>query len=182
MVKPSASDRIYRPTKLAAIVDTLSEDGFSSKEILRGVGVAADELHLPETLISLEQLLAGCKNAIRLSHDPSLPFRIGTMIHVFSAYGMYGYAILCGTDFRKTFHFCVKYHVLATPLVTFSFSEREGVGIWTIDPILHSLVDQRLYRFVVEMQIGVHLSLQRDVMGPSFCPKEITLTYPQSTD
>jgi AraC-like DNA-binding protein len=181
MVKPSASDRIYRPTKLAAIVDTLSEDGFSSKEILRGVGVAADELHLPETLISLEQLLAGCKNAIRLSHDPSLPFRIGTMIHV-SAYGMYGYAILCGTDFRKTFHFCVKYHVLATPLVTFSFSEREGVGIWTIDPILHPLVDQRLYRFVVEMQIGVHLSLQRDVMGPSFCPKEITLTYPQADD
>jgi hypothetical protein len=50
MVKPSASDRIYRPTKLAAIVDTLSEDGFSSKEVLRGVGMGADELHSPDTL------------------------------------------------------------------------------------------------------------------------------------
>jgi AraC-like DNA-binding protein len=181
MVKPSVSDRIYRPTKLAAVVDTLSEDGISPEEVLRGVGVAADELHSPDTLISLEQLLAGCKNAVRLSRDPSLPFRIGSMIHV-SAYGMYGYAILCSTDFRKTFQFCVKYHVLAAPLVTFSFSERNGLGIWTIDPILHPVVDQQLYRFVVEMQIGVHLSLQRDVMGPSFCPKEITLTYPRTDD
>jgi Arabinose-binding domain of AraC transcription regulator, N-term len=181
MVKPSVSDRIYRPTKLAAVVDTLSEDGISPEEVLRGVGVAADELHSPDTLISLEQLLAGCKNAVSLSRDPSLPFRIGSMIHV-SAYGMYGYAILCSTDFRKTFQFCVKYHVLAAPLVTFSFSERNGLGIWTIDPILHPVVDQQLYRFVVEMQIGVHLSLQRDVMGPSFCPKEITLTYPRTDD
>ena len=181
MVKPSASDGIYRPTKLAAVVDTLSEDGVSPEEVLRGVGVGADELRSPDTLISLEQLLAGCKNAIRLSRDPSLPFRIGSMIHV-SAYGMYGYAILCSTDFRKTFDFCVKYHVLAAPLVTFSFSERHGFGIWTIDPIQHPLIDQQLYRFIVEMQIGVHLSLQRDVMGPSFVPTEITLTYPRADD
>ncbi len=181
MVKPSVSDRIYRPTKLAAVVDTLSEDGVSPQEVLRGVGVGADELHSPDTLISLEQLLAGCKNAIRLSRDRSLPFRIGSMIHV-SAYGMYGYAILCSTDFRKTFHFCVKYHALAAPLVTFSFSERDGLGIWTIDPISHPLVDQQLYRFVIELQIGVHLSVQRDVMGPSFVPREITLTYPRADD
>ena len=77
---------------------------------------------------------------------------------------------------------CVKYHVLAAPLVTFSFSERDGLGIWSIDPILHPLVDQQLYRFVVELQISVHLSLQRDVMGPSFVPREITLTYPQADD
>jgi AraC-like DNA-binding protein len=181
MVKPNASDRIYGPTKLAAVVDTLREDGISPKEVLRGVGVDADELHSPNTLISLEQLLSGCKNAIRLLRDPSLPFRIGSTIHV-SAYGMYGYAILCSTDFRKTFDFCVKYHVLATPLVTFSFSEKDDVGIWTIEPLQHPLVDQSLYRFIVEMQLGVHLSLQRDVMGPSFIPKEITLTYSRADD
>jgi AraC-like DNA-binding protein len=181
MIKPSASDRIYRPTKLVAVVDTLSEEGLSPKEVLHGVGVGVDELHAPDTRISLDQLLVACKNAIRLSRDPSLPFRIGSTIHV-SAYGMYGYAILCSTDFRKTFHFCVKYHVLASPLVTFSYSERKGLGIWTIDPILHPLVDRQLYRFIVEMQVGVHLSLQRDVMGPSFCPKEITVTYPRADD
>ena len=44
MVKPSASDRIYRTTKLAAVVDTLREDGVSPKEVLSGVGVGTDEL------------------------------------------------------------------------------------------------------------------------------------------
>jgi hypothetical protein len=36
VVKPSASDWIYRPTKLATLVDTLNEDGVSPEEVLRG--------------------------------------------------------------------------------------------------------------------------------------------------
>jgi hypothetical protein len=44
------------------------------------------------------------------------------------------------------------------------------------------LIDRQLYRFVTEMQIGAHLSLQRDVMGSSFLPKEIRLTYPPADD
>jgi AraC-like DNA-binding protein len=181
IVKPSVADRIYPPTKLSAVVDALVAGGVLNEEALQDVGVGANELHSPDTLISLEQLLTVCRNAIRLSRDPSLPFRIGSMIHV-SAYGMYGYAILCGTDFRKTFDFCIRYHVLAAPLVTLAFAERDGQAIWSIDPILHPLVDQQLYRFVTEMQIGVHLSLQRDVMGSSFQPKEVMLTYPPADD
>jgi hypothetical protein len=37
VVKPSASDRIHLPTKLAAVVDTLNEDGVSPEEVLCGV-------------------------------------------------------------------------------------------------------------------------------------------------
>src|SRR5262249_943555 len=39
-----------------------------------------------------------------------------------------------------------------------------------------------LYRFVTEMQIGIHISLMRDIMGPAFEPSEIELTYPQAKD
>ncbi len=78
--------------------------------------------------------------------------------------------------------FCVRYHVLATPLVTLSFAEREQSGFWTIDPILHHTIDERLYRFIVELQIGVHLSLERDLMGQSFRPREINLAYPPARD
>jgi AraC-like DNA-binding protein len=181
IAKPGVSDRIYRTTKLAAVVDALTEEGVSPHDALRDVGVTPQELHSPHALISQRQLLASCKNAIRLSRDPSLPFRVGSSIHV-SAYGMYGYAILCSTDFRRTMEFCVKYHTLATPLATISFAEQDQSGIWTIEPILHHAVDERLYRFIVEMQIGVHISLHRDVMGPSFAPSEITLTYPRAQD
>jgi AraC-like DNA-binding protein len=181
MTQPSVSDKIYRPTKLAVIIDALLRDGIPVDDALRDLGVKASELHSPDTLVSLEQLLAACRIATRLSSDPTLPFRIGSSVHI-STYGMYGYAILCGTDFRKTFEFCVKYHVLAAPLVNISYVERDGMCCWTIDPLLHRLMDERLYRFVVEMQMGVHISLQRDIMGPAFAPSEVALTYSRSED
>src|SRR5262249_41374927 len=55
-------------------------------------------------------------------------------------------------------------------------------GKWTIEPNLHATADPALYRFLVEMQIGIHISLMRDVMGPSFVPFEIRLAYPQAQD
>jgi AraC-like DNA-binding protein len=156
-------------------------DGIPVDDALRDLGLKPSELHSPDTLVSLEQLLAACRTATRLSRDPTLPFRIGSSIHV-STYGMYGYAILCGTDFRRTFEFCVRYHVLATPLVKISYVERNAMCSWTIDPIPHRLIDERLYRFIVEMQMGVHISLQRDIMGSAFTPRELTLTYSRCED
>ena len=144
---------MYHPTKLAAIVDMLVADGVELTEALAGVGVSGNELHSPDMLVSVEQVMAGWRNAIRLSSDPRLAFRVGLSMHV-SVYGMYGYAILCSADFRKTMDFCVKYHVLATPLVALSFAEQDQSAIWTIDPIIQSSLDDRLYRFIVEMQLG----------------------------
>jgi AraC-like DNA-binding protein len=181
MTRPAITDKVYPTTKLAAVVDTLAEDGVEASDALQNVGVAPAELHSPDTLISLKQLLVACGNAMRLSRKPDLPFRIGSSIHV-SAYGMYGYAILCSTDFRRTMEFCVKYHSLATPLVTITFGEQGRSGVWTLDPILHHAIDERLHRFIVELQIGVHISLHRDVMGPSFVPREIALAYPCAAD
>jgi AraC-like DNA-binding protein len=172
---------VYHPTKLAAIVDMLVADGVELAEALAGVGVSGNELHSPDMLVSVEQVVAGCRNAIRLSSDPRLAFRVGLSMHV-SVYGMYGYAILCSADFRKTMDFCVKYHVLATPLVALSFAEQDQSAIWTIDPIIQSSFDDRLYRFIVEMQLGLTLSLLRDVMGPSFAPDRIEVVYPRPSE
>lgn len=181
IAKPDASDKVYPPAKLALLVEALVSEGVSLHEALHNVGVPHDKLHSAEFLVSVEQLITACRNAVRLSRDPQLPFRVGSTVHV-SAYGMYGYAILCGMDFRRVFEFAIKYHVLATPLSTISFAEHDGMGAWTFEPILHHAIDERLYRFIVEFQISVHISLQRDVMGPSFAPREIALMYPRAKD
>lgn len=102
-------------------------------------------------------------------------------MHV-SAYGMYGFAILSSADFRKTMSFCERYHVLATPLVTLIFREENGVGVSSVDPIVHTPVNDPLYRFIVEMQMGIILSLMRDVMGSSFSPAELALAYSPPDD
>jgi AraC-like DNA-binding protein len=90
---------------------------------------------------------------------------------------MYGFAILSSTNFRKTMQFVVKYHHLATPIVRLRFEESTKSAAWIIDPLPHPAIDRRLYRFIVELQFGVHVSLQRDVMGPAFSPTELHMTF-----
>jgi AraC-like DNA-binding protein len=94
-----------------------------------------------------------------------------------STFGLFGFAILTSTNFRQTVRVAAKYHELTTPLAGISFREEAGSGIWTIDPEPHPLIDARLYRFLVEMQFGIHVSLHRDVMGPAFKPTVFRFSY-----
>jgi Arabinose-binding domain of AraC transcription regulator, N-term len=93
-------ERIYESTKLAAVFDVLIDQGFPASEILRNVDLQEKDVHSPGTRISLAKLMTACKNAVRLSSDRHLPYRIGASVHI-STYGMYGFAILCCPDFRN---------------------------------------------------------------------------------
>jgi hypothetical protein len=105
-IKVGFGEKLHSATKIAALIDTLLEEGIPPGEALRGVQLRADELHLPATRISLNQMIEACRNAMRLSRDPHLAFNVGSSIHL-STYGMYGYAMLCSTDFRRTMEFAV---------------------------------------------------------------------------
>jgi AraC-like DNA-binding protein len=176
-----SAERVYESTKLAALFDMLRSQGHPAEEILRHVNVSVKDVHSPKTRISVKQLIIACKNAIQLLGDRHLPYRIGTSIHL-STYGMYGFAILCCPDFRKTMDFARQYHALAAPMTTIDFEEEAGFATWTIEPKVEAATDPQLYRFITEMQIGIHVSLMRDIMGPSFTPDEIRLSYPESED
>src|SRR5260370_17732344 len=90
---------------------------------------------------------------------------------------MYGFAMLSSTNYRRTMQFAVKCHQLATPLAEIDFKEAGGCGIWTFTPMAHPRIDASLYRFLVEMQFGITVSLHRDFMGPSFPAQELHVTY-----
>jgi AraC-like DNA-binding protein len=174
-------ERVYESTKLAALFDVLVSHGHRPNEILRNVNLPVKDVHSPKARISLKQLMIACKNAIALSSDQYLPYRIGTSIHI-STYGMYGFAILCCPDFRKAMDFATQYHALAAPLAAINFDEEKELAGWTIDPNVHAATDPQLFRFITEMQIGIHISLMRDIMGSAFAPREICLTYPKAAD
>jgi AraC-like DNA-binding protein len=174
-------ERLYEPTKLAALFDVLIGHGHPATEILRNVTLQEEEVHSPKARISLAELMTACKNAIRLSSDRHLPYRIGASIHI-STYGMYGFAILCCPDFRDAMAFAERYHSLAAPLAAIDFNEEKGLGSWTIEPNVHAAIDPQVYRFITEMQIGIHISLMRDIMGSAFTPDHISLTYSEADD
>ena len=175
------TDKVFSAAKIASVVDKLTSDGAAPVDALADAEVDLSDLSSPAARISRNQLIQCYRNAIALSHDPHLAYAIGSSVHL-SAYGMYGYAMLCSTNFRSTMDFAVRYHQLATPLATIAFEERDGLGIWTIEPLTHPKIDSRLYRFVAELQIATHISLQRDIMGEGFKPREILLAYPPAAD
>jgi AraC-like DNA-binding protein len=174
-------DRVYESTKLGAVFDVLIGYGVPADAILRGLNIPVQDVHSPQARISLMQLMSVCRNAIRLSIDRHLPYQIGASIHI-STYGMYGYAILCCPDFRKAMDFATRYHALAAPLAAIEFREDKEHARWVVEPNPHAMTDAALYRFITEMQIGIHISLMRDIMGPTFAPVEIELKYPRAGD
>ncbi len=119
-------------------------------------------------------MLSQCDEAIfarsRFAYDTGLRFHV-------TAYGLYGFAILCSTDSRRTAQFAVKYHQLSTPVEEISFTEEGDRAVWTIVPISHPLVDASVYRFLVEFDFGIIASLHRDVMGSSFVARQLDVHY-----
>ena len=179
MVDIGWEERVYPATKIAVIVEGLAADGVAAPAALHGTGIAPDELRSPATLVSVTQVIIAYRNALRLSRDPNFPFLTGLRTHV-ASYGMYGFAILSSMDFRQTMQFVVRYHQLATPVVKLRFSEERGRAAWAVDPIAHPSIDVRLYRFIVEVQFGIIVSLHRDVMGSSFNPVSFQVTFDPS--
>lgn len=176
MIKPGPDDKIYPVNKVAMVIDALAAEGIPVQDALAGVRLSREAMSSPATRISLNQVIECYRNAARLSRDPHFSYHAGLRFHL-SAYGMYGFAILSSMDYRQTVHFAEKYHQLATPLAELRFEEQEGCGVWTITPMPHSRVDASLYKFMVETQLGICVSLHRDVMGPLFAAREFHVTY-----
>lgn len=176
MIETGPDEIIYPVAKLATIVAALAAEGIPPAVALERSGLTADEISSPRARVSLNQIIQCCRNAIARSRDPFFAYHAGLRFHA-STQGMYGFAILSSTDYRKTIQIAIKYHRLATPLADISFRQEDSRGIWIISPAPYPSVDAPLYRFLVELQFGIHVSLHRDVMGASFEPQEIHVTY-----
>jgi AraC-like DNA-binding protein len=176
MVKASSNEKNYSVAKIAAIVEALAVEGVPAAAALDGVDISHSALNSPTTRVALDQIIECYHNATRLTRDPHFALHLGLKVHV-SAYGMYGFALLSGTDFRKIMQAAVRYHRLVAPLAEIAFQEDGELASWSMAPVSHPRVDAQMYRFLVELQAGTHWSLMRDVMGQSFAPREVALTF-----
>ncbi len=176
MIQAGPEEKVYLPGKLAIMVSALAAEGVAPAQALEGVGVSLSELVSHATHVSLNQVLRCYRNALEASTQPHFAYRAGLLFHV-STYGMYGFAILSSTNFRQTIRFAVSHHQLATPTAEISFEEKGDRAEWTYVPVAHPDVDAAMYRFLVELQFGAATALHRDVMGPSFAPRELHVTY-----
>ena len=175
-VRPWLNESIYAPYKLAALVETLTELGFPSDEILRGTGLTHLDIDNPESQTSVGQYFTACRNAIRISKNPATPFLIGRKMHL-SAYGMYGYALMCSVTLRDFFNSAVRYHKLATPIVVIDWRETEDEAIWFFPRLASPELSADLHSFLIEQQLVQHVIHMKDVAGPDCKPILVELSY-----
>ena len=175
-LRTGPDDKVYPVVKLAMVIDALAAEGISVEDALAGVRISRNAMSSSATRVSLHQIIECYRNANKLCHNPHFAYGAGLRFH-FTDYGMYGFAMLSSTNYRRTMQFAVKYHQLATPLGEINFKEAGGCGIWTFTPMAHPRIDASLYRFLVEMHFGIIVSLHRDFMRSSFAARELHVTY-----
>jgi AraC-like DNA-binding protein len=175
-VAPGPEDKVYPVNRIASIVAALRDEGIAASHALQSLDLSASDLTSPRTRVSQNDVIQCFHNALRLSADRFFAYRAGLRFHL-SSFGIYGFAMLCSTNLSQAGRFALKYHALATPLVTFGLQEKKGAAAWTLVPLPFPRIDAALYRFIVEYFFGNVLSMTKDILGQSFSPREFRVIY-----
>ena len=177
MELPLWNEKRYAPYKVAALVEVLGEQGIAPEASLSGTGLLPESLANPETLTSVRQYITVCHNALQLSNTPETPFRTGSLIPL-SAYGMYGFALVSSPTIREYFQVAVKYHRLATPLLSVSWREEGDYASWIFPNNGAVTHPESLLRFLMEQQLTQLATHLRDVLeSDSYLPIRAELSY-----
>lgn len=180
--RPAArlSEKIYAPLKILSVVQALAECGVAGDAALAGTGLGAEQILDPGVRTSVQQLLTVGRNAVRLCASPQLGLLAGQRMHV-SSYGLYGYAMLCADTMRQGFEMATRYHDLGTPVMSVSLIETDGKAIWHLPS--HADIEvlglsAEECAFFLDMQLAIHVTLIKDVMGPWCVPVEALYSLP----
>lgn len=167
--------RNYSAAKLRKIARFVADEGGSVAHVLHGTGLDLTGLDDGEDDIALAQLLQGYRNANRMAGDRPWALQIGRQLGL-TDYGFYGYALMCSPTLRKALEFSIKYHRLAAPTVTMSLASeiKDGLCELRVEDRLH---EPEIYRFNIELQIGLIFSLLRDVIGQDFRLERVTTRF-----
>lgn len=167
--RPLPSQRMFAPYKIATLIDVLTSHGMTADAVLAGTGLALADVRDPNTLTSIRQYLTACDNVVRAGVDLSVAFDVGSRLHL-SAYGMYGYALMCSPTMRDFFDFAVRYHPLATPIQQLGWRREGDLAIWTFTEIYGDLMSHDLRDFLLRQQMMMTSTHMRDVVGADTRP------------
>lgn len=151
------------------MVDTVADRQIPADTVLARTGLTANEIRDPHTLTSVSQYITACDNIIAAGADLNVAFAVGSRLHL-SAYGMYGYALLCSPTMRDFFDFAVRYHLLATPTLRLGWRREGDLAIWEFAEIYRDVMSKEARDFLVRQQMMQTITHVRDVAGADNMP------------
>lgn len=173
------NQKIFAPYKVATLIDTVAVHEISSEVVLARTGITVSDVRDPHALTSVGQYLQACENALVAGLDGDVALTVGSRLHL-SAYGMYGYALMCSPTMREFFDFAVRYHPLATPTLRLGWRREGDVVIWEFDEIYDDLISVDLRRFLIRQQMMQTATHMRDI-GASSQPIRALFAFDQFT-
>jgi AraC-like DNA-binding protein len=174
----SLSARFYPPYKLSVLAEVMDSLGVPKATVLHGTGLDPESVDDPRIRTSIEQYLSACTNVLRVSRDPAIPFLVGKKLHL-SAYGAYGFALLCGGTVRESFTLALQYHSLATPVLTIDWYENSENFIWTFPSETRLDVKPELKQFLLAQQLSQHYVHVKEIAGTEVTPLRAELSMPK---
>jgi AraC-like DNA-binding protein len=174
-----ANQRIFAPYKIAVLVDTVASHGISADVVLARTGLTLDEINDPHALTSIGQYITAYENIVAAGADFSVAYTVGARLHL-SAYGMYGYALICSPTIRDFFDFAVRYHPLATPALQLGWRQEGDLAIWEFNEVYRRLMSTDLRNFVIRQQMMQNATHMRDVAGTSIRPLRALFALPDA--
>lgn len=166
---------LYSPYKLFALVETAKSFGISPNKVLKETDLDYGMLQQGTTQTTVEQYLTACSNVIRLHPGSQLPLEVGKSLHL-SAYGLYGFALLCSPSVRSGFEFAVRYHQLATPIFEIRWEIRDEAFVWTFPDEGRVGYPRLLKTFLLVQQLSQHVTHVKDIARADRKPAMIRAT------
>ncbi|MED5549054.1 MAG: AraC family transcriptional regulator ligand-binding domain-containing protein [Pseudomonadota bacterium] len=175
---PTLNQRIFAPFKIATVIDTVADRGMPAETVLNRTGLTLAEIHDPHTLTSIGQYLTACENIVAAGAEFEDAFAIGSRLHL-SAYGMYGYALICSPTMRDFFDFAVRYQPLATPTVRLHWRVEGDFAIWQFREIYRDMMSDDVRTFLTRQQMKMTFTHIRDVAGSDNLPVRALFALPE---
>jgi AraC-like DNA-binding protein len=167
---------MFAPYKLFALIEIAKEFSVPACQGLRGTGLDLKMLGDAKTRTTVDQYVTACGNAIRLCPDPHLPFRVGQDLHL-SAYGLYGFALMCSPTVRDGFNLAVRYHGLATPIFSIDWRARDDHFIWVFPNEFRVRYSGAVKQFLLAQQLAQHLTHIQDIARSDRRPLWIRIAH-----
>lgn len=178
---PLLNQKMFAPYKVLTLVEVVVEQGLPASIVLANTGITQEALVDPKTLTSVRQYITACENVIAAKVRPSTAFEVGARMHL-SAYGMYGYALMCSLKLRDYFDFGVKYHLLATPTLRIAWREEAKAAVWEFHEVYGQFTSEALRKFLMQQQMAQHVTHLRDAAGPDCSPLKAMFSLPEPQD
>lgn len=174
---PQQNDAVVVPNVARALLSLLSESGMSTDIICRGLGFGYDELLDLEMRLSYRQTRTLITRMQRTLHDPALGLSTGIRQTPVS-WGLAGLAMLTCKTLGEAITYGLEHQGDTGALLEHQASLNPNELIIEVKP---KVFDIEIEPFLIEEAFSSAVSIVRRLVGPTFNPLRVELSYARPT-